>query len=333
MDNFKNVIGYDHIKHELNRIVDCINNKEKYERFGVRSPLGLLIHGNPGLGKTLIATSFLEAINRNKYLIKKDKPNGEFVRYLKDTITDAINNAPSIVLLDDLDKFANNDEGHRKTDEFIVLQSLIDDAKDKDVFFIATANDLRDMPISLLRSGRFDVKIEVNDPTPKDTALIIEHYLSNKHLSSDIDYEEIAKIVNCDSIATMESIMNEAGLIAGYNDRDVISMHDIIKASLRVVFEAPESQEDKTPKQLELAAYHEAGHVLVAELLEPGSVNLVTVSNYFSHKGGVTSISNNDDYWYDIDYMENRIKMLLAGKAATDIIYGKLKMICVELNS
>ena len=324
MENFREVIGYDHIKHELNRIIDCINNKEKYQNLGVNVPHGLLLFGKPGLGKTLFAKSFLEAVNRNKYIIRKDRPDGEFVNSINKTITEAMENTPSVVLLDDIDKFSNNDDKHTKSDEFVVIQSLIDDAKNKDVFFIATANDLDDMPESLLRTGRFDTKIEVESPTLKDATKIIHHYLENKVVADDIDCEEIARILDGDSCAVLESVMNEAGLIAGFNNHSEITMDDIIKATLRVIFNSPENLDNKTEYQLKTASYHEAGHALVAEYLEPGSVNLVSVSNYFGGKGGVTSIKNSDDYWADFTHMENRVIILLAGRASTELFFNKL---------
>ena len=83
MDNFNNIIGYNHIKNELNRIIDCINNRDKYERLGVKIPKNLLLHGEPGVGKTLFANAFINALNRNRYIIRKDMPDGKFVEYLK----------------------------------------------------------------------------------------------------------------------------------------------------------------------------------------------------------------------------------------------------------
>ncbi len=324
MENFENIIGYNHIKNELNRIIDCINNKEKYEKLGVKIPKNLILHGEPGVGKTLFANAFINALNRKKYIIRKNMPDGKFVDYLNMEVTDAIENAPSVVLLDDIDKFSNNDDEHRNSDEFIAIQSLIDDCKDKDVYFIATANDLRDMPHSLLRVGRFDTRIHIKEPTLNDSTKIIEHYLKDKKVDKDINYLEIAKLLDGGSCALLETIVNEAGLYAGYNNDDTIRKNDIIRACLRVIYNAPLSDEEVSQERLEIVAYHEAGHALVSEVLEPGSVNLLTIDNYYSNKGGITSSTMNEDYWYNINFMENRITILLAGKAATELIFNRL---------
>jgi cell division protease FtsH len=149
MDNFQAIIGYDNIKYELNRIIDHLNNKEKYDRIGAKMPDNVILYGDPGLGKTKTAKAFIEALNRNKYIINKNKTNGEFLEDIKNTIKDASNNTPAVVLFDDLDKYSNNDDYHANTDEFILIQSLIDEYSDKDIYYIATANDLFTLPKSL----------------------------------------------------------------------------------------------------------------------------------------------------------------------------------------
>ena len=324
MENFKNIIGYEHIKMELERLIDVINNKEKYKKLGVNIPKNLLLHGPAGVGKTLFAMEFINSLNRSKYIIRKNKPDGEFVNEINETIKTAISNQPSVVLLDDMDRYSNNDDKHQNSDEFIVIQSFIDECKDKDVFFVATCNNVRTLPYSLLRSGRFSSKIEFNNPSLKDSTLIIEHYLSDKCISKDVDYEEIARILDGGTCALLESVMNEAGLIAGFNNKDIITMDDIIKASLRVLYDAPKNFDNKTELQLKIASYHEAGHCVVAEILEPGSVNLVSVANYYGNKGGLTSQTNNDDYWFSFEKMENKIKTLLAGKAASELVFNSI---------
>jgi len=321
---FENIIGYNHIKKELTRIIDCINNKEKYEQLGVKIPKNLLLHGTPGVGKTLFANAFINAVDRNKYIIRKDMPDGKFVEYIKNIVKEAINNQPAVILLDDMDKFSNDDENHRNSDEFIVVQSLIDDCKDKDIYFIATANELDDMPDSLIREGRFDCRIEVGKPSAKDAAKIIEHYLNGKKVDKDINYDEIAKLLNGGSCALLETIINEAGLYAGYDNNEIIKRNDIVRACLRVIYGAPENDDEIPQERLEVVAYHEAGHALIAELLEPHSVSLLTIENYYSDKGGLTSSTQNENYWYNINYMENRITVLLGGKAATELHFNRL---------
>ena len=153
---FDTIVGYEDIKLELMRILDQLRNPEKYAALGVTEPHGLLLHGVPGVGKSTFAKCFLEACGRNAFICRKDKPNGDFVKEIVRIFSEAMENAPSVVLLDDLDKFSNEDENHRDAEEFVTVQACIDQAKDKPVFVIATANNIRKLPVSLTRAGRFD---------------------------------------------------------------------------------------------------------------------------------------------------------------------------------
>ena len=180
MSSFDKVIGYESVKKEIIRVCDVVKNGEKYRKLGVKLPNGLLLYGRPGLGKTLIANCFIEESGRKSYVCRKDLPRDEFIKYLKDTFDKAKENAPSIILLDDFDKFANQDKDHCNAEEYITIQSCIDDIKGYDVFVIATANELSLVPDSLLRAGRFDSIIEITKPKGDDIEKIIRYYLTSK---------------------------------------------------------------------------------------------------------------------------------------------------------
>lgn len=110
----------------------------------------------------------------------ENKGNDDFIGDITATFQKAKENAPCIVFLDDMDKFANEDNDHRDAEEYVAVQAGIDEVKNYDVFVLATANEIWKLPKSLVRSGRFDRKIEVQCPTNSDASEIIEHYLSNK---------------------------------------------------------------------------------------------------------------------------------------------------------
>ena len=129
LKEFNKVIGHEDVKIELERIVDQIRNREKYEKLGVNLTKGLLLDGIPGLGKTLMAKCFIKACNVPTFSIRKEKTNGEFVKSIVDAFEEAKKKTPSIVFFDDLDKFANEDSNHRNAEEFVTIQSCIDDCK------------------------------------------------------------------------------------------------------------------------------------------------------------------------------------------------------------
>lgn len=322
MSEFDKIIGYKDVKVELFRLCDVIKNADKYKALGVAPIGGLLLDGEPGVGKTFMANCFIKESGRKAFVCRKNKPDGEFVNEIKNMFTEAAENAPSIILLDDMDKFANEDDYHKNAEEYVTVQSCIDEIKGKDVFVIATTNGTRKLPDSLLRAGRFDFVIKVDTPEGQDAIDIVKYYLSQKKAVSEIDAEEVARLLNGRSCATLETVINTAGQYAGYEKKEMIDVDDIIRACLRVIYNAPESAAPHNPVILERTSYHEAGHAVVAEILEPNSVDLVSVRKNTGTVGGFTSYHNPDDYWISKTHMENRVIAVLAGKAATEIVYG-----------
>lgn len=322
MKEFNKVIGYKDVKIELERIVDMMVNPTKYENLGVKTTRGLLLHGEPGVGKTLMAKCFVKACKRKTFTLRKDTPDGDFVKRIKAVFDEAKEASPSVVFLDDLDKFANEDDRHKNAEEYVTIQSCIDDCKDEEVFVLATANELHCLPPSLLRSGRFDKNIKIEEPRGKDAEEIVKYYLSFKKVSKNIDYKEAARLLDGRSCAALETVINEAGVYSGFEGKKEIDMDDIIRAFMRVVYNAPEKLSVEQSKYLRNIAVHESGHTVVAELLEPESVNIVSVKKHGGNIGGFTSYEQDKDYFLSKHFMENRVMSLLAGKAATEIVYG-----------
>lgn len=323
MSEFDKIIGYKDVKTELIRLCDVIKNSEKYKALGVAPIGGLLLDGEPGVGKTLMANCFIKESGRKSFVCRKNKPDGEFVNEIKNLFAEAAENEPSIILLDDMDKYANEDDHHRNVEEYVTVQSCIDEIKGKDVFVLATTNGTNNLPKSLLRAGRFDVIITVDTPQGEDAVEIVKYYLSQKKAVAEINAEDVARLLSGRSCAALETVINTAGQYAGYANKEMIDNDDVIRACLRVIYNAPECSVPHNPFILERTAYHEAGHAVVAEILESGSVDLVSVCKNTGTIGGFTAYHNSDDYWASKIYMENRVIALLAGKAASEIVFGE----------
>jgi len=323
-DIFKNIIGYDDIKSSLTRLIDVLNNKEKYEKIGSSIPHGLLLYGPPGTGKTSMASIILSNVkDRKVFVIRKIKSDGDFINYMKREFSAAIKDQPSIILLDDLDKFSESNKYTNNQEEYVAVQSFLDNAKNKDVFVIATCNDKDNLPDSLLRSGRFDIKLEMDNPSDDDSLTIIKHYLKKKKIEKELDINKISKILIGSNCADLEKVCNNAGIYAAYNNKEEISMEDLIRASLEHKYNSRIEDIYKEDKYSLETAYHEAGHALIGTLLEPGSISCVSSVMNEGDTSGLTIFHQNKDYFHDVKYRINRIKTLLAGKAATEIIYNK----------
>ena len=303
MKEFEKIIGYEAIKRELIQISDVLANNEAYKKLGVTSPRGLLLHGDPGVGKTLMSSAVIAASGRKAFTCRKDKPNGDFVKAIKKTFADAKAAAPSVVFLDDMDKFTNGDDRHPDAEEYVTVQSCIDEIKGKEVFVIATANSLRALPYSLLRRGRFDRVIEVANPRGEDAVKIIDHYVKKKKFVSDIDAAVVARIMDGHSCAELETVINEAGLYAGFERSDAITMEHFMKACLHTVHDVPNEALNIAATETDLSdgydqrarvVYHEAGHATVAEVLNPGTVTLISSYIREGQNSGFTSYCRMD---------------------------------------
>ena len=320
MNSFDKVIGYDPIKQELLQVCDMIHNRADYEKLGAKMPNGILIEGNPGLGKSLLAKCFIEESGLKAYTIRKNKSDN-FAEYISNVFEEAKENAPCIVFLDDMDKFANEDNRHRDADEYVAVQSAIDEVRDKDVFILATVNDIGKLPDSLVRAGRFDRNICIYRPSNADCREIIKHYLSKKVISKSLNIDDVAKMINYSSCAELETIVNEAAIHAAYEKKSSIDIDDFIYAILRLEYNLSDNCEKSDDDKIKRIAVHEAGHIVMSEVLLPESVGFASVrKSKLKGQGGFVHRCK------DLNTSTQHILICLAGKAATELYFGTCDM-------
>ena len=328
MNAFDTIIGYNHVKEELRLISDALQNRAAYERLGVTPPGGLLLYGEPGVGKSLMAAAVIEASGRKAFCYRKGSPGEQFVAKIKKTFDVALQNAPSIIFMDDMDKFSNEDENHPDAEEYVTIQSCIDEVKGKGVFVLATANQIRRLPKSLCRAGRFDRKIEIRAPKGSDAAKIVAHYIAAKPCAKGLDPMLIARIMSGRSCAELETVINEAGLFAGYERAESITTAHFMKACMHTVFRISVGPNETALDPaadgiLAEVAYHEAGHAVVSEVLLPESITVVTVHCKDGERMGFTGYYTNlqEDALYA---KKSRIAGALGGMAAQEQKFGRI---------
>ncbi len=316
MNAFDQIIGYEDVKRELRQVADMLVNFEKYQKLGAKMPKGILLYGAPGVGKTMLAMALIEEAGSPHRVIRHTMERKEFIDHIKHTFTEAAQEPQSVILLDDMDKFAMED---KNGEEYAVVQACIDEVKDKNVMVIATVNNTRKIPHSLLRSGRFDRKIKVECPEGEDAVQIIAHYMSEVKTAADINYEDIAKMLSGKSCATLERVINEAAIEAGFLGKDSIEMEHFVKATLSDVYGVNNSYCKFSEKLRKEIAYHEAGHAVITEVLCPGAVGMVSLaSTQHSGMGGFTLRCNKPER------RAYEILIALGGKAASEMQYGKV---------
>lgn len=318
MNEFDKVIGYESIKNELLQICDMIKNKEVYDSIGARLPQGVLLYGKPGLGKTLMAKCFIIESGLNAYTLRRNKGSVDFVDSITRIFDKAKQEGNCIIFLDDLDKFANEDVDHADAEEYVAVQAGIDEVKGCNVFVVATVNDIDKLPNSLLRSGRFDRVIEVQQPTDTDAREIIRYYLSNKKVASSVNMEDLSRMVSYRSCAELETILNEAAINAAYNRRKSVEMDDFVKSVLRMQYWSPDTSKKISPEDIKNTALHEAGHVVVSEILCPESVGLASIR--------INGRSETVGFIHRCKELKRRpyhVIVSLAGKAAVELYHSE----------
>lgn len=289
MDKFdEKVIGYESTKDILRQILDILKRPEVYKRKGISIPRGLLMESDPGLGKSLLASILMEESERKPFVFRKTSQENSFLDELRAVFAMAKEDAPSILLLEDLNLYVESNSPYAP--EWACLQACIDDAKDTDLFVIATTNDTRYMPPSLLRPGRFDYVIYLQPPIGENAENIVSYYLRNKDLAEDVLISDIVKAMPKVSCATLETVMNLAALNSVYQSHEHIQKEDIIEALLQVVYKLQKTDKETDSSELQKIAVHEAAHAVVGEVLHPGSIGIVTVRGSQGVIGGMANI-------------------------------------------
>lgn len=319
MDKFdEKVIGYDSIKETLRQIADVLKRPEAYKEKGVSMPRGLLMESAPGLGKSLMASILMEESGRKSFVFRRINEENTFLGEMKDIFDVAKEEAPSILLLEDLNLYVESNSPYAP--EWACLQACIDETSDADIFVIATTNDTRYMPQSLLRPGRFDYILNLNPPLGKTAENIVSYYLRDKNLAKDVQISDIVKAMPQVSCATLETVMNLAAINSVYRDHAHVQKEDIIDALLKVVYNLRKADCEEDPQEHQMIAVHEAAHAVVGEVLHSGSIGIITIRGSHGAIGGMES--GFAVYAKSEEEFQDEIIKTLAGKAGTALIYG-----------
>lgn len=319
MDKFdEKVIGYVSIKETLRQIADVLKRPEAYKEKGVSMPRGLLMESAPGLGKSLMASILMEESGRKSFVFRRINEGNTFLGEMKDIFDVAKEEAPSILLLEDLNLYVESNSPYAP--EWACLQACIDETSDADILVIATTNDTRYMPQSLLRPGRFDYILNLNPPLGKTAENIVSYYLRDKNLAKDVQISDIVKAMPQVSCATLETVMNLAAINSVYRDHAHVQKEDIIDALLKVVYNLRKADCEEDPQEHQMIAVHEAAHAVVGEVLHSGSIGIITIRGSHGAIGGMES--GFAVYAKSEEEFQDEIIKTLAGKAGTALIYG-----------
>lgn len=334
--NFHAVAGNEEAKESLMDIVDFLKNPEKYQKYGARMPKGVILYGDPGTGKTLLAKAVAGEAGVPFYALS----GSDFVQVyvgvgaarVRNLFKKAKSHGKAVIFIDEIDAIgkarSNGPNGSSNDEKDQTLNALLTEmsgfGQEEGIVVIAATNRLDMLDKALLRPGRFDRHIEVSLPDVNARAKILSLHLQNKP-HANIDIKDIAKKTVYFSGAKLESLVNESAILAAKDDSDYITSSHL-EAAYSITLAGYEKKERSHLKEEDklLTAYHEAGHGLVNMLLLPkDKVSKITIIPTTKGAGGYTLTIPEDKSYHRIDYLKNKIKVSLGGRAAEEIIFGK----------
>lgn len=330
---FKDVAGNDAAKQDLTEIVDFLKNPKKYEKLGARIPRGVLLAGDPGTGKTLMARAVAGEADVPFFSISGSEFAEMFVGVgasrVRDLFSKAKKNAPSIIFIDEIDAVAHKRDargGAGREDEQTLNQILVEmDGFDNDsgVIVMAATNRVDMLDKALLRPGRFDRHVNVTLPERKDRVEILKVHFKGKPVAADVDLEALAKKTAGSSGADLANIANEAAITAAREGHKAISNADLTEAFERVAIGPERKSKVMNDKERKITAYHEAGHAVVGHVLpDSDPVHKVTIIPR-GHTGGVTWFLPPEDRSYKNVYeLKDILARAMGGRVAEKLVFG-----------
>ena len=334
--NFADVAGADEEKEELAEVVDFLKNPKKYSALGAKIPKGILLHGAPGTGKTLLAKAVAGEAGVPFFSISGSDFVEMFVGVgasrVRDLFDSAKKNSPCIVFIDEIDavgrhRGAGMGGGHEEREQTRIqlLVEMDGFGPNEGVIVIAATNRVDILDPALLRPGRFDRRVSVARPDIKGRADILKVHAKNKPFEDDVDLKEIAKITPGYTGADLANLLNEAALLAARRNAKKISKADVSEAVFKVMVGPEKKSRVITDKEKRLTAFHEAGHAIVLRTVsETEHVERVSIIPA-GGAGGYTAHKPDEDIYYTTKkQLIDSIMISLGGRAAEQIILGEI---------
>ena len=335
--NFRDVAGLEEAKEEVKEIVDFLKNPKKFTKLGGKIPKGALLVGSPGTGKTLLAKAVAGEANVPFYSLSGSDFVEMFVGVgaarVRDLFKKAKEKAPCIVFIDEIDAIGrsrgrgqmpgSNDERENTLNSLLVEMDGF--STDSGVIILAATNRPDVLDSALLRPGRFDRQISIDKPDLRGREEIFKVHVRNLKLNSDVNIKNLSAQTPGFAGAKIANVCNESALIAARKNKDSIEMIDFQDAIDRVIGGLEKKNKIISPDEKKIVAYHEAGHAVAGWYLEHADP-LVKVS--IVPRGiaalGYAQYLPKEQFLYQTDQLLDEMCMALGGRAAEEIIFGKI---------
>ncbi len=333
---FADVAGIDEAEDELTEIVDFLKNPDRYRQLGATIPKGVLLSGQPGTGKTLLAKAVAGEANVPFFSMSAS----EFVEMIvgvgasrvRDLFAQAKAVAPAIIFIDEIDAIGRSRSGNAgfgaNSEQEQTLNQILTEMDgftgSEGVIVLASTNRPEVLDSALLRPGRFDRRVVVNPPDQLGRQKILEVHTRSVPLAEDVDLSALASTTPGMVGADLRNLVNEAALLAAKRSHDKVSNNDFTDAMEKIVL-GTERKILLSHADRERTAYHESGHALLG-MLQPGAdpVRKISIVPRGNALGVTFQSPDADRYSYDANYLRGRIVGALGGRAAEEVVYGEV---------
>ncbi len=335
---FDDVAGVEEAKEEVVEIVDFLKDPQKFQRLGGKIPKGALLIGPPGTGKTLLARAIAGEAGVPFFTISGSDFVEMFVGVgasrVRDMFEQAKKNAPCIIFIDEIDAVGRhrgaglgggNDEREQTLNQLLVEMDGFE--SNEGIILIAATNRPDVLDPALLRPGRFDRQVVVPNPDVNGRERILRVHMKNVPLAADVDVKIIARGTPGFSGADLANLVNEAALMAARKNRRMVTQRDFEDAKDKVMMGAERRSMVMTEEEKTNTAYHEGGHALVA-LTVPAAdpVHKATIIPRGRALGMVMQLPEGDRYSVNYEQMTSRLAIMMGGRVAEELIFGKEKI-------
>ncbi|MCG6957979.1 MAG: ATP-dependent zinc metalloprotease FtsH [Gemmatimonadetes bacterium] len=330
---FEDVGGSAGAKRELGEIVDFLKDPSRFHRLGAEVPKGVLLMGPPGTGKTLLARAVAGEANVSFFIITGSDFMEMFVgigaKRVRDLFQEAKKAAPSIIFIDELDSIGRHrgaglGGGHDEREQTLnqLLSELDGFEPTHNVIVMAATNRPDILDPALLRPGRFDRRITVDLPSSEERVEILRLHARTMPLDPDLDLAPVARGTPGFSGADLKNLLNEAALAAARRNDDHIRARDLDAARDRILMGLEREGLALTERELQLLAYHEGGHAVVAASLpNTDPVHKVTIIPRGRAMGGTHQLPERDHYLWSREDLMARLAMMLGGRTAEELVF------------
>ena len=333
---FKDVAGVEEAKEELQEIIEFLREPQKFQKLGGRIPKGVLLIGPPGTGKTLLARAIAGEANVPFFSISGSDFVEMFVGVgasrVRDLFEQGKKNAPCIIFIDEIDavgrhRGAGLGGGHDEREQTLnqLLVEMDGFESNEGVILVAATNRPDVLDPALLRPGRFDRRVVVDRPDVRGRESILKVHTKKVPLSDDVDLSVIARGTPGFAGADLANLVNEAALVAARQNRKVVTQSDFELAKDKVLMGVERKSLIISDKEKRTTAYHEAGHALVAALMEHADpLHKVTIIPRGMALGLTMQLPLDDKLSHDKNYLEAQLAILMAGRIAEEIFLHQM---------